>query len=217
LLLDGGRHIYAATTCRTRELAVRVSRAQAEENRRNVIDVASRLFRARGFDGIGLNDLMKGAGLTQGGFYKQFESKEDLAVQATARALEGSMARWADVIARTARAPLRALVRMYLSEPHRDAVAEGCPLAALGPEVARRSPELRQAVEAGIKTQLAGLDALVTPAPGESARDKSLATLSTMVGALILSRAVADPRLSKRFLHAAAHSLLRDSPERTLS
>ncbi len=66
---------------------MRVSRAQAEENRQNVIDVASRLFREHGFDGIGLKDLMEGAGMTQGAFYKQFESKEDLVAAASARAL----------------------------------------------------------------------------------------------------------------------------------
>ena len=73
---------------------MRVSRAQAEANRETVIDVASRLFRERGFDGIGLKDLMKGAGLTQGGFYKQFESKDDLAAQASRRALESAFSRW---------------------------------------------------------------------------------------------------------------------------
>jgi TetR/AcrR family transcriptional regulator, transcriptional repressor for nem operon len=191
---------------------MRVSRAQAEENRRTVIDVASRLFRERGFDGIGLSDLMKGAGLTQGGFYKQFRSKEDLVVQATAKAVEQSTAKWAEVLAK-ARSPLRALVRFYLSEPHREELAGGCALAALGPEAARRSPEVRRAFETGIKTQLEVLDDLVTPASGESVRDKSLATLATMVGALILSRAVSDERLSKRVLRAAADAVLRDAPD----
>jgi TetR/AcrR family transcriptional regulator, transcriptional repressor for nem operon len=191
---------------------VRVSRAQADKNRQTVIDVASRLFRERGFDGIGLNDLMKGAGLTQGGFYKQFRSKEDLVVQATAKALENSTAKWADVLTK-ARSPLRALVHFYLSEPHREELAGGCAVAALGPEAARRSPELRRAFEAGIKTQLDALDDLVTPAPDENVRDKSLVTLATMVGALVLSRAVDDERLSKRFLRAATESLLRDAPD----
>lgn len=191
---------------------MRVSRAQAEENRRTVIDVASRLFRERGFDGIGLSDLMKGAGLTQGGFYKQFQSKEDLIVQATAQALEHSRGKWAEALDK-ARNPLRALVRFYLSEPHREELAGGCALAALGAEAARRSPELRQAFEDGIKTQLDTLDELVTPGPGESTRDKSIVTLATMVGALVLSRAVEDERLSKRFLRAVTDALLRDAPE----
>ena len=86
---------------------MRVSRVQAEQNRQTVIDVASRLFREHGFDGIGLKDLMKGAGLTQGAFYKQFASKEDLAAKASRRALESAAGRWsAAVAAKSHRTPL---------------------------------------------------------------------------------------------------------------
>jgi len=81
---------------------MRVSRTQAAENRQTVINVASRLFRERGFDGIGLKDLMKGAGLTQGAFYKQFASKEDLAAQASRRALESVSSRWSAAASKSA-------------------------------------------------------------------------------------------------------------------
>ncbi len=189
---------------------MRVSRAQAEENRRTVIEVASRLFRERGFDGIGLNDLMKGAGLTQGGFYKQFESKDDLIVQASSKALESGVANWAGIVSKAAGKPLRALLRFYLSDAHRHEKADGCALAALAPEAARLSPALRQAFEAGINNHLDILDGLMTPAPGQDVRDQSIAALSTMVGALVLSRAVDDEQLSNRFLKAAAESLLAD-------
>ncbi|KSV61098.1 TetR/AcrR family transcriptional regulator [Sinorhizobium sp. Sb3] len=189
---------------------MRVSRAQAEENRRTVIDVASRLFRERGFDGIGLNDLMKGAGLTQGGFYKQFESKDDLIAQASSKALESGVANWARVVSKAAGKPLRALLRFYLSDAHRHEKADGCALAALAPEAARRSPALRQAFEAGINSHLDILDGVVPPEPGKEVRDQSIVALSTMVGALVLSRAVDDEQLSNRFLKAAAESLLAD-------
>ncbi len=189
---------------------MRVSRAQAEENRRTVIEVASRLFRERGFDGIGLNDLMKGAGLTQGGFYKQFESKDDLIVQASSKALESGVANWARVVSKAAGKPLRALLRFYLSDAHRHEKADGCALAALAPEAARRSPALRQAFEAGINSHLDILDGVVPPEPGKEVRDQSIVALSTMVGALVLSRAVDDEQLSNRFLKAAAESLLAD-------
>ncbi|MGN7733184.1 TetR/AcrR family transcriptional regulator [Ensifer sp. 22564] len=189
---------------------MRVSRAQAEENRRTVIDVASRLFRERGFDGIGLNDLMKGAGLTQGGFYKQFESKDDLIAQASSKALESGVANWARVVSKAAGKPLRALLRFYLSDAHRHEKADGCALAALAPEAARRSPALRQAFEAGINSHLDILDGVVPPEPGKEVRDQSIFALSTMVGALVLSRAVDDEQLSNRFLKAAAESLLAD-------
>ncbi len=189
---------------------MRVSRAQADENRRTVIDVASRLFRERGFDGIGLNDLMKGAGLTQGGFYKQFESKDDLIVLASSKALESGVANWARVVSKAAGKPLRALLRFYLSDAHRHEKADGCALAALAPEAARRSPALRQTFEACINNHLDILDGVVPPEPGKAVRDRSIAALSTMVGALVLSRAVDDEQLSNRFLKAAAESLLAD-------
>src|ERR671935_2639041 len=89
-------------------LTMRVSRIQGAENRQTVINVASRLFRERGFDGIGLKGLMKGAGLTQGAFYKQFASKEDLAVEASKRALESASRRWSDAAAENPDDPLGA-------------------------------------------------------------------------------------------------------------
>src|SRR5256885_9227937 len=99
---------------------MRVNRVQAAENRETVINVASRLVREHGFDGIGLKDLMKGAGLTQGAFYKQFASKEDLAAQASRRALESASNRWAAAAARNSADPLGAVVAFYLSTEHRE-------------------------------------------------------------------------------------------------
>ena len=97
---------------------MRVSRTQAEENRQTVINVASRLFREHGFDGIGLKDLMEGAGLTQGAFYKQFASKDDLAAQASERALESAFARWSAAAAANPQDPLGAVIAFYLSMEH---------------------------------------------------------------------------------------------------
>src|SRR5438552_13220416 len=105
---------------------MRVSRVQAAENRQTVIDVASRLFRERGFDGIGLKDLMKSAGLTQGAFYKQFASKEDLTAQASRRALESASRRWSDGIAAKPKDPLGTVIAFYLSTEHRDEKMDGC-------------------------------------------------------------------------------------------
>src|ERR671912_699903 len=98
---------------------MRVSRIQAAENRQAVINVAGRLFRERGFDGIGLKDLMKGAGLTQGAFYKQFASKDDLAAQASRRALDSAFSRWSAAAAANPKDPLGAVVSFYLSMGHR--------------------------------------------------------------------------------------------------
>lgn len=183
---------------------MRVSRVQAAENRQNVIDVASRLFRDRGFDGIGLKDLMKGAGLTQGAFYKQFASKEDLAARASSRALEKTSRRWSDAIAANPKDPLGAVMAFYLSMEHREGRMGGCPIAALGADAARQSSEVKASFEAGIEVQLAMLDRLIAQAYGKKPNGKALAILSTMVGAVTLARVVNDPDLAQAFLDAAA-------------
>ncbi|ACB96165.1 TetR/AcrR family transcriptional regulator [Beijerinckia indica] len=186
---------------------MRVSRAQAAENRQKVIDVASRLFRERGLDGIGLNDLMKGAGLTQGGFYKQFESKEDLVAQACTRAIQTKLEQWSAIAEKDQEHPFAALIGFYLNLEHRDALEDGCPLVALGSDVGRHGSEVKAAFEAGIRAHLEILDRYMPVADGENPRKKSMAVLATMVGALLLSRIVSDETLSKDFLDSAQEEI----------
>jgi TetR/AcrR family transcriptional regulator, transcriptional repressor for nem operon len=187
---------------------MRVSRTQAAENRETVINVASRLFRERGFDGIGLKDLMKGAGLTHGAFYKQFTSKEDLAAQAAKRALESGCNRWSAAAAANPKDPLSAVVAIFLSTEHRDERMDGCPVVALGADAARQGSDVKASFEAGIREYLELLDPWVGEADGEEPSGKAMAVLSTMVGAVVLSRAVNDEQLSKQFLQAAAKSVM---------
>jgi TetR/AcrR family transcriptional repressor of nem operon len=184
---------------------MRVSRIQAAENRQTVIDVASRLFRERGFDGIGLKDLMKGAGLTQGAFYKQFASKEDLAAQSSARALESAFSRWSAAMAANPKDPLGAVMAFYLSMEHREERMDGCPIVALGSDAARQGSDVKASFEAGIKAHLEVLGRLIAEIDGKGPKGKrkAMAILSTMVGALTLSRAVNDPDLARAFLDAA--------------
>jgi len=186
---------------------MRVSRVRAAENRQTVIDVASRLFREHGFDGIGLKDLMESAGLTQGAFYKQFASKQDLAAQASGRALETASRRWLAAAAANPEDPLGAVIAFYLSPEHCGEKMNGCPIVALGSDAARQGRDVKASFEAGIKSHLELLGDLIGEADGEKFNDKAVAILSTMVGALILSRAVNDNQLSKRFLQAAANSV----------
>jgi TetR/AcrR family transcriptional repressor of nem operon len=193
------------------EASMRVSRQQAEENRQAVIDVASRLFREHGFDGIGLKDLMAGAGLTQGAFYKQFESKDDLAAQASRRALESASGRWSAAARSNPEAPLAALADLYLSKGHCAEKTDGCPIVALGSDAARQGPNVKAAFEAGIVDHLEILSGWVGKADGEVPDGKAMAILSTMVGAVLLARAVNDERLSKQFLQAAAASVVAQS------
>ena len=186
---------------------MRVSRIQAAENRQTVINVASRLFRERGFDGIGLKDLMEGAGLTQGAFYKQFASKEDLAVEASRRALESASGRWSDAAAQNPDDPLGAVLAFYLSGDHREEKMDGCPIVALGSDAARQGPDVKAAFETGIKAHLEVLGRFIAEAGGEASSGKAMAILSTMVGAVTLSRVVNDPDLAQALLDAAAEQV----------
>jgi TetR/AcrR family transcriptional repressor of nem operon len=186
---------------------MRVSRVQAAENRQTVIDVASRLFREHGFDGIGLKDLMEGAGLTQGAFYKQFASKKDLAAQASLRAMESATQRWSVVAAANPEDPLGAAMALYLTKGHREERKDGCPLVALGSDAARQGPEVKASFEAGIRTHLELLSQLVSTADDAKRDSKAMAVLSTMVGALMLSRVVNDPDLAQSFLDSAVEQI----------
>jgi TetR/AcrR family transcriptional repressor of nem operon len=186
---------------------MRVSRIQAAENRQTVINVASRLFRSHGFDGIGLKDLMEGAGLTQGGFYKQFASKEDLAAQASERALESAILRWSAATAAKPEDPLGAVIAFYLSMEHREEMMDGCPVVALGSDAARQGSDVKASFEAGIKAYLEILGRLIAEADGEEPKGKTMVILSTMVGALTLSRVVNDPDLAQAFLDTAVEHL----------
>ncbi len=187
---------------------MRVTRQQAKENRQTVIDVASRLFRQHGFDGIGLKDLMAGAGLTQGGFYKQFESKEDLVVQASTRAMESVTGRWLAAAQSNPDDPLAGVVDLYLSMGHCAEKTDGCPIVALGSDAARQGEQVKAAFQAGIQDRLEMLTSWVGKADGGTPDAKAMAILSTMVGAVLLSRAVNDERMSQQFLEAAADSIL---------
>jgi TetR/AcrR family transcriptional repressor of nem operon len=190
---------------------MRVSRVQAEKNRQTVIDVASRLFREHGFDGIGLKDLMESAGLTQGAFYKQFASKDDLAAQASRRALESASSRWSAAAEANPQDPLGAVVEFYLSTGHRAERTDGCPMVALGSDAARQGADVKASFEAGVREYLKMLGSWVGEPGGEEPSGKAMAILSTMVGAVLLSRAVNDEQLSKRFLQAASESVLTES------
>src|SRR5437899_11298339 len=186
---------------------MRVSRIQAAENRQTVINAASRLFREHGFDGIGLKDLMEGAGLTQGAFYKQFASKQDLAAQASRRALESASRRWSAAAAANPKDPLGAVIAFYLSTGHREERREGCPIVALGSDAARQGRDVKASFEAGIREYLEMLGRVIAETDREEPDGKAMIILSTMVGAVMLSRIVNDPDLAQAFLDRAVEHL----------
>lgn len=183
---------------------MRVSREQAAENRQRVVETAARLFRERGYDGIGVADLMREAGLTHGGFYGQFESKEQLMAEASASVLQKSLQSWRERIARHPEDPLGAVVRAYLRPQHRDQPGAGCVFAALGSELARQPKSLRRPLT---ETLCGFFDLLGTMLGGRNAaarRRQGMHAYSAMVGALVLSRVTEDETLSKEILESVA-------------
>lgn len=188
---------------------MRVTREQAEQNRLAVLKSAGRLFRDRGFDGVGIADIMRDAGLTHGGFYGQFSSKEHLAAEASRGAIAATFGRWEKVAARPVTDLLDALAEFYLTTEHREARANGCPIAALAADAARAGPDIQAAFHDGIAGHLDMLQRAFEIRRGATAknREAALAALSTMVGALVLSRAVGDTALSAEILAAARQQL----------
>ncbi len=174
------------------------------ETRQRILTAAGRLFREHGVDGVGVDAVMKEAGLTHGGFYLHFPSKEALAAEVSQSLLEKAAGRW-DQISRSsdADAALEAIVRSYL-DPEHVASSRCCPLTTLGADVARRSSS-RTAVGGALRGML---DALGRCLP--DGREQALASLSTMVGAVVLARLADDPALGQAFLEAAADSILAD-------
>jgi TetR/AcrR family transcriptional repressor of nem operon len=182
----------------------RVSQAQARENRDRVVRTAARLFRERGVEGVSVSDLMAEAGLTHGGFYKQFPSKEALVAEATGRAFGDLGTRLATLDERHPGdhdAARREFVDGYLSAAHRDDPGNGCPTTGLGPDVAREGPDgaARGPYAHGVEEfarWMAGADG-----------EEDLAAVATMVGALLIARATSGTPLSDRVLAAARAAL----------
>lgn len=179
---------------------MKVTREEAARNRERIIDAAARLFRERGFDGIGVAELMNEVGLTHGGFYGHFASKDDLEVQACTRALARSLTLWKRRSERVQDNPLSAIADVYLSAGHRDDPGAGCLLAALGSDVWRRSPGIRHAVTEYLNSAFDLLTGLVPGRSKAARRRKAIDTYARLVGALVLARAVDDDALSREIL-----------------
>lgn len=175
------------------------SQAQKKANHDKIVAIASRRMRERGVDGVSVVDVMAEAGLTHGGFYAHFASRDELVREALEFALAESERRSSKAVAKAGGDPHTAWVESYLSTAHRDEVARGCALAALAPEIARAPEETRDVLTDDIKRRLG--------ARGRKSEEKALAALSTAVGALMLARAVNDEALSRQLLDAAKAAL----------
>lgn len=170
---------------------MKVSREQMAENRLRILDAASRLFCEKGFDAVTVAEVMKAAGLTHGGFYGHFESKDDLVAQALTRAIETKASTKLD---------LKAYVASYLSPNHRDNPGGGCPTAGLAAETRHQSAAAQSAMTEGIRGQLRKLGASMPRGSDSERRRCAIASLSAMIGAVILSRAIDDRELSDEIL-----------------
>ncbi len=179
------------------------SQAQKKANHDKIVAIASRRMRERGIDGVSVADIMAEAGLTHGGFYAHFASREELVREALAFGLAESERRSSKAIAKATSGSggdaHAAWVESYLSVAHRDEIARGCALATLAPDIARAPEETRDLLTADIKRRLG--------ARGRKSEETALAAISTAVGALMLSRAVNDEALSRQLLEAAKAAL----------
>ncbi|KQB97404.1 hypothetical protein AL073_00130 [Loktanella sp. 1ANDIMAR09] len=183
---------------------MRVSRETAQKNRQNVVRTASEQFRTHGYDGIGIAGLMKAAGMTQGGFYKQFENKEALECEATELALNNNFELWAKAIEGKSD-PLAAVAQWYLSPQHVPAVGQGCAYAALASEATRQRPALQTIFTSAVAQQIEHLAQALGEQP--ESRTEAIQAMSQMIGALILARAVDDEDLQHEILTAGQSRL----------
>ncbi|MFZ3087112.1 MAG: TetR/AcrR family transcriptional regulator [Methylotenera sp.] len=167
-----------------------------------IVETAARAIRRSGYDGTGVADIMKEAGLTHGGFYAHFASRDAMLAEAADRAGEDTMAIAKKIFAKVPEdQALQALMNAYLSNEHVANIETGCSLAALGSEMPRQAPEVKKASTCRVKEMIALIESRLSDQP--NARAEALVMLSTMVGTLLLARAVEDPELSEAFRRAA--------------
>ena len=196
---------------------MRYSREHKLETHARIVKKASVRIREKGAHGIGVADLMKDAGLTHGGFYAHFDSREALVIEAFAYAMDRSTERWrklAETIPPDKR--MATIVETYLTPLHRDDPGHGCAVTALGAVIARESPKTRKAFAAKLEQMVDMLAEQIPDVPRKAARKQALATLSTMVGALVLSRIAGSGELSDDILGAGREAALgRAAPAKT--
>ncbi|MDQ1815541.1 TetR/AcrR family transcriptional regulator [Massilia sp. CCM 9210] len=186
----------------------RSASSRKEATHERIVEVASRAIRRSGYAGTGVADIMKEAGLTHGGFYAHFASRDALLAEAADRAGADAVAASARIAACAAPGQgLQALIHAYLSPQHLAAIEAGCPVAALCSEMARQAPEVRRAATQHIKAMI-DLIARQSPDWGQpGVHEQAVTTLATLIGSLMLARAVDDPKLADSFLHNAKHTL----------
>jgi AcrR family transcriptional regulator len=175
-----------------------VTKSRKEVSHDRILEVAARAIRRSGYDGTGVADIMKEAGLTHGGFYAHFASRDALLAEAGSRACADSAALASRVVASAPPGQaLQAIMQAYLSPEHISAIETGCPVTALGSEMPRQTPEVRHAVTLHIKEMV---DLIARQLPGwgqQQAHEQAMALLCALIGTTMIARAVDDPALSE--------------------
>ncbi|WP_408595102.1 TetR/AcrR family transcriptional regulator (plasmid) [Paracoccus marcusii] len=179
---------------------MKVSKEQMAENRGRILTEAGRLFRDRGFDAVSVAEIMKAAGLTHGGFYGHFASKDDLIAQSLGHAMAHQGA--------DASHGFAGFLEAYLSPRHRDAPDRGCPTAALAGDIRRQTTEARAAMSQGLQDQIGRLTETLAAEGAPDPRRAAIGAWSAAVGAMILARAVDDPALSDEILEETRRWML---------
>jgi TetR/AcrR family transcriptional regulator, transcriptional repressor for nem operon len=173
------------------------SKIEAAETRRRIVKTAAAEFRRKGINGAGVNDVMAAAGLTHGGFYRHFDSKDELVAEACAAAIDSAEA--TNQCPALGKDGLEAILADYLSTDHRDNPSEGCVLAGLGSELARSDDKTRAAATAGFLKLVDAFAQQYRMKP-QAAKARALVTASAIIGAITMSRIVTDPKLSAAIL-----------------
>jgi TetR/AcrR family transcriptional repressor of nem operon len=185
---------------------MKVSREQAAQNREKIIEAAGRLFREHGFDGIGIADLMKDAGLTHGGFYGNFLSKEDLAAQVCGNLAEKGLDRWKHLASRHPEAPLNAIAEDYLSAESRSTPSQACLFATLGAEARRHDEAVSNEFTNGLKQSLAFLAGMMEGKDDAEKTSKAISFFAHLIGAYTLSSAVNEVALADQIMNSVLQS-----------
>lgn len=173
------------------------SQEEKEKSHRQIVEIAAARMRESGTEGPGVAEIMKAAGLTHGGFYKHFDSRDDLVAEAVDAAIEQGQSDLSRAVEGAAD-PLAAFLEEYVSEKHRDNPGAGCTVVALGADAARADPRVRASYGAQVEKYIARMEDLL--GGGEDARPKAIAAVTSMVGAVLISRAIDDEALSEEIL-----------------
>jgi TetR/AcrR family transcriptional regulator, transcriptional repressor for nem operon len=193
----------------------RVSRKEADQHREDVINAASRLFLEHGIDGVSVPAVMAEAGLTHGGFYGHFSSKEALVAEACTRAFEDRRSVYDGIVERNGsdkKAARTEFIKRYTAKGHRDEIGLGCPVAAMCGDITRENPKgsVRAAFAAGLNMMIEKISPLLSGKKKAAAREEALTDIAMLVGGLVLARSTKGHPVSDEILQSVRSALLKE-------